>query len=110
SFLLAALRANRGLMAGFACSVGVRTGSGRLMAGGGRFGELFGPRSDTDGRVITSFRPFATAVGWSLVLLAAGPAQAWSSAALVGAPPRATAAITPLDWARRTCDGIARRS
>ncbi len=61
-------------------------------------------------RVNTSFRPFAAVVGSSLVLLAAGPAQAWSSAALVGAPPPAATAVTPLEWARRTCDSIARRS
>ena len=49
---------------------------------------------------------FLAAGGW----LAADSAHAWSSAALAGAAAPAPATVAPLDWARRTCDGIARRS
>ena len=66
--------------------------------------------------MITSFRPSVAVLGSSLVFLAAGgwlaadSAHAWSSAALAGAAAPAPATVAPLDWARRTCDGIARRS
>jgi unsaturated rhamnogalacturonyl hydrolase len=68
--------------------------------------------------VITSLRPSATVFGASLFFLAAAggltltarDARAWSSAALAGAARTAPAAVGPLEWARRTCDGIARRS
>jgi unsaturated rhamnogalacturonyl hydrolase len=66
--------------------------------------------------VITSFRPFAAALGPSLCFLAAGGllaadrAHAWSSAALAVPAAPASATVPPLDWARRTCDAIVRRS
>jgi unsaturated rhamnogalacturonyl hydrolase len=60
--------------------------------------------------VITSFRPSAAVFGALLFVLAADDARAWSSAALARAAAAPPAAVAPLDWARRTCDGIARRS
>ena len=56
-------------------------------------------------------RSFAAVLGSSIVFLAAGSAHAWGGAApTAGASVAARPALAPLDWVRRTCDAVAKRS